>query len=103
MTRIAGAAPQAADAGLAITNSGAPLRMAFLYFPNGAIPASWWPTGEGTDFQLSGQLEPLADVEAEAPRYSPVWITATPPQSPDGARRSRPRDGTLRRSSPEFA
>ena len=36
--------------------------MAFLYFPNGAIPASWWPTGEGADFQLSKTLAPLAGV-----------------------------------------
>ncbi|MEO7413299.1 MAG: hypothetical protein ABIZ81_08065 [Opitutaceae bacterium] len=26
------------------TATGAPLRTAFLYFPNGAIPAAWWPT-----------------------------------------------------------
>ena len=39
----------------------APVRSAFLYFPNGAIPASWWPTTEGTDFALSPTLEPLGD------------------------------------------
>jgi hypothetical protein len=45
--------------GLATTASGIPLRTAFVYFPNGAIPASWWPKGEGTDFQLERTLEPL--------------------------------------------
>ncbi|HEV8442651.1 MAG TPA: hypothetical protein VGQ27_04190, partial [Steroidobacteraceae bacterium] len=31
-----------------------PTRMAFVYVPNGAIPASWWPTGDGgADFALS--------------------------------------------------
>jgi len=30
---------------LAASPTGAPLRMAFVYFPNGAIPANWWPTG----------------------------------------------------------
>jgi hypothetical protein len=45
--------------GLAATASGAPLRAAFVYFPNGAIPASWWPTGEGTDFQFKKTLQPL--------------------------------------------
>src|SRR5882757_7251394 len=44
---------------LATTASGAPLRTAFLYFPNGAIPGAWWPTGEGKDFQLSKTLKPL--------------------------------------------
>src|SRR4051812_34881225 len=45
--------------GLATAASGAPLRAAFVYFPNGAIPASWWPSGEGTDFQLKRTLQPL--------------------------------------------
>ena len=46
--------------GLATTATGAPLRTAFVYFPNGAIPATWWPTGSGADFKLSPTLEPLA-------------------------------------------
>jgi hypothetical protein len=45
---------------LATTATGAPLRTAFLYFPNGAIPAQWWPTGEGSAFQFSPTLAPLA-------------------------------------------
>jgi hypothetical protein len=51
----------AADAAgkLATTVSGTPLRTAFVYFPNGAIPASWWPTGEGADYQLKKTLQPL--------------------------------------------
>jgi hypothetical protein len=47
------------DVGLATTATGAPLRAAFVYFPNGAIPSSWWPTGEGSDFRLGRTLEPL--------------------------------------------
>lgn len=47
---------------LATTATGAPLRTAFLTFPNGAIPASWWPTGLGTAFELSETLAPLADL-----------------------------------------
>jgi hypothetical protein len=46
-------------AGLAATASGAPLRAAFVYFPNGAIPASWWPSGAGTDCQFKRTLQPL--------------------------------------------
>src|SRR6185436_4552033 len=44
---------------LATTTSGAPLRTAFVYFPNGAIPAAWWPTGETKDFEFSRTLKPL--------------------------------------------
>jgi hypothetical protein len=44
---------------LAVTPTGAPLRAAFLYFPNGAIPADWWPAKEGKDFELSKTLQPL--------------------------------------------
>jgi hypothetical protein len=43
---------------LATTATGAPLRTAFLFFPNGAIPASWWPQ-ESADFSLSSTLQPL--------------------------------------------
>jgi hypothetical protein len=60
------AAPTMADGALtgAVTASGAPLRTAFLYFPNGAIPASWWPaTGEGKNFELNKTMAPLAKVK----------------------------------------
>ncbi len=41
------------------TASGAPLRAAFLSFPNGAIPSAWWPEGEGSNFKLNTTLQPL--------------------------------------------
>jgi hypothetical protein len=41
------------------TASSAPVRAAFLYFPNGAIPSAWWPKGEGKEFELSRTLQPL--------------------------------------------
>lgn len=44
---------------LATTATGAPLRTAFLFFPNGAIPAAWWPKIEGKDFDFSRTLKPL--------------------------------------------
>ena len=47
---------------LATTASGAPLRTAFVYFPNGAIPGSWWPAAAGHSgkaFELSRTLKPL--------------------------------------------
>jgi hypothetical protein len=45
---------------LANSATGAPLRAAFLFFPNGAIPAAWWPKEPGTDFEFSPTLSPLA-------------------------------------------
>ena len=50
---------------LAATATGAPLRTAFLYFPNGAIPDQWWPKAEGTDFQLSRTLQPLSSMQRQ--------------------------------------
>ena len=56
-TRVFGA--EAAVTPLATTATGAPLRTAFVYFPNGAIPASWWPNGDEKQFELQGTLSPL--------------------------------------------
>ena len=44
----------------------APTRMAFVYVPNGAIPAAWWPAGDRRrDFALSPTLAPLANVHKQ--------------------------------------
>lgn len=51
--------------GLATTASGAPLRSAFIFFPNGAIPGAWWPAVEGADFELGKTLQPLQDVRKQ--------------------------------------
>lgn len=56
--RAASIAPGAE--GLAVTSTGAPLRMAFVYFPNGAHQANWWPAGEGADFTLGRTMQALA-------------------------------------------
>ena len=57
---LAAAAP---GAPVATTATGAPLRTAFLYFPNGAIPATWWPAEAGADFALNQSMAPLANVK----------------------------------------
>jgi len=44
---------------LATTASGAPIRTAFLYFPNGTVPSAWWPEGNERDFTLGRSLKPL--------------------------------------------
>ncbi|MFO0976432.1 MAG: DUF1552 domain-containing protein [Planctomycetaceae bacterium] len=41
----------------------APVRMACLFFANGAIMDKWRVSGEGSDFQLSPTLEPLKNVK----------------------------------------
>lgn len=40
-----------------------PRRVAFLFFPNGAIMPDWTPSGEGTNYELSKTLSPLAPVK----------------------------------------
>ena len=47
---------------IAATATGAPLRTAFLYFPNGAIPGAFWPAETGANFALNRTLAPLANV-----------------------------------------
>lgn len=44
---------------LATTATGAPLRTAFVFFPNGAIPSAWWPKGEDKNYEFSDTLQPL--------------------------------------------
>ncbi len=70
--RALGAATAAAGAGgtAATTATGAPLRTAFIYFPNGAIPDAWTPTGEGTDWQLNRTMEPLAPLKDKIQVFS---------------------------------
>jgi len=59
-------APRARGAGsaarLATTATGAPLRTAFFFFPNGSIPSYWWPEQTGRDFAFSPSLQPLEAV-----------------------------------------
>jgi len=59
------AAEAVAPGKLATTASGAPLRSAFIFFPNGAIPSAWWPTGEERDFQLGQTLKPLEESRSQ--------------------------------------
>ncbi len=43
----------------AASATGAPLRMAFVYFPNGSIPGEWWPNGDEKNFELNSTMQPL--------------------------------------------
>lgn len=69
---------------LATTSTGAPLRMAFVYFPNGAIQPNWWPSGEGSGFELSRTMQPLAAQKDHLQVLGGMdHVNATP--GPDGA------------------
>lgn len=45
--------------------TGKPLRMAFLYVPNGVNVHEWFPTGEGSQYQLSNTLKALEPHRSE--------------------------------------
>ena len=44
-----------------ITSTGAPLRTAYLYVPNGVIMDQWRPEGFGKDFQFNEAMKPLEE------------------------------------------
>jgi hypothetical protein len=62
--RAATAASAKTGGPLGVTSTGAPLRMAFVYFPNGAHQANWWPSGEGAAFELGRTMQPLAGLKS---------------------------------------
>ncbi len=51
--------PQTASAAAAANAVTAPTRMAFVFFPNGAIMDRWKPEGEGSDFKLNDTMTSL--------------------------------------------
>ena len=57
--------PMASWAEEASPTKTAPNRMAFLYVPNGKNMADWTPASEGTGFELTPILEPLAPVKED--------------------------------------
>lgn len=56
---VAGSTP-----GLGVTATGAPLRMAFLYFANGVRQDTWWPGTEG-GFSLNKTMAPLEALKGQ--------------------------------------
>lgn len=77
------AAPDGA-ARLATTATGAPLRTAFLYVPNGVIQPTWWPKGEGEAFEFARTMEPLEALKSKVQVLGGLGqVNATPGK--DGA------------------
>jgi hypothetical protein len=49
----------------ATTAAGAPLRLAFVYVPNGVNLSYWWPKKEGKDFELNRTMQPLERLKSQ--------------------------------------
>lgn len=60
-----GSGASAAGAGAGAAGKILPVRMAFIYTPNGKNMKTWTPQGEGSDYQLSRALKPLESVRSE--------------------------------------
>lgn len=64
--------------------NGAPVRMAFVYFPNGAIPDQWWPDETSSELELARTMQPLRNIKDRIQVISGLDCeNATP--GPDGA------------------
>ena len=68
----------------ATTASGAPLRMAYLYIPNGVNVAQWRPEGEGADYKLGATFAPMAPHKKEFQIFTGFEHKNAAP-GPDGA------------------
>jgi hypothetical protein len=95
---------------MAATSAGAtksPVRMAFVYVPNGIIPAAWTPTGEAArDWEFKRSMKPLepfrenlnvltglaqingralGDGPGDHARAGATWLTGVHPKKTEGA------------------
>ncbi|MDB4478682.1 DUF1552 domain-containing protein, partial [Akkermansiaceae bacterium] len=59
--RSLGAEVSAVASTRGLTATGAPLRMAYLYVPNGVIMDKWRPKGTGLDFKFNESMKSLND------------------------------------------
>ncbi len=48
-----------------LESTAAPLRTAFLHFPNGVWEADWVPQSTGPNYELSKTLAPISDIKAD--------------------------------------
>ncbi|MFN3324307.1 MAG: DUF1552 domain-containing protein [Bryobacteraceae bacterium] len=54
-----------------------PVRLAFLYLPNGVNVNAWAPEGKGRDFKLSQTLSPLEDLQDQLVVLTNLWNEAS--------------------------
>ena len=85
---------------------GSPVRMAFVYVPNGIIPAPWTPTTEGAGFEFMRTMKPLepfrdrllvlsglaqvngralGDGPGDHARAGATWLTGVHPKKTEGS------------------
>src|SRR5215471_1687410 len=50
-----------------------PLRMAFLFMPNGVRPDYWTPPGDGEDYEFTTHLKPLENLKSEFLLLENLW------------------------------
>src|SRR6266571_823557 len=67
---MSSAAP-AATGGLKLSEP--PLRMAFMFMPNGVRPDYWTPAGDGEDYECTPHLKPLESLKSEFILLENLW------------------------------
>ncbi|HCQ79085.1 MAG TPA: hypothetical protein DIV46_03855, partial [Verrucomicrobiales bacterium] len=60
----------ATTSGIASTANGSPLRMAYLYIPNGVNLEHWKPKGKGSDYELGKSMKALEGLKGDMQIYS---------------------------------
>jgi hypothetical protein len=64
---------RAADAAGAGNLTEPPLRMAFLFVPNGTRPDHWTPPGDGEDFEITPHLKPFEGLKNDILLLENLW------------------------------
>jgi hypothetical protein len=64
---------RAADSGVSGNLTEPPLRMAFLFIPNGTRPDHWTPPGDGEDFEITPHLKPLESLKSDLLLLENLW------------------------------
>src|SRR5580693_1723247 len=64
---------KAAPATAGLTLSEPPLRMAFMFMPNGVRPDYWTPAGDGEDYEFTPHLKPLESLKSEFLLLENLW------------------------------
>ena len=54
-----------------------PLRMVFMYMPNGVRPDYWTPQGDGEDYEITPHLKPLESIKGEFTLLENLWNAKT--------------------------
>src|SRR5579884_1914714 len=66
-----------------------PVRLEYVYVPNGVNMAEWRPKGEGTDFALPSILEPLKPFQKDLTVISGLALDAAKPHGDGGGDHAR--------------